>query len=122
MMFIPKNIHELLNERIQFCESVLNNKSKIPASSQTDEMIARFDTELKKFRRIRELLNVLAGEESVDIDTVHQEFQLAASEMMDKLINHCRQQLENVSDLLTIHQMLNLIEALNKINRQIINI
>ncbi|HSH64240.1 MAG TPA: hypothetical protein VLB84_00230, partial [Bacteroidia bacterium] len=40
-MFIPKNIHELLDERIQFCESVLNNKNKIPASCQTNEMIVR---------------------------------------------------------------------------------
>lgn len=119
MMFIPKNIHELLDERIQFCESVLNDKDKIPASSQTNEMITRFDTELKKFRRMRELLNVLTGDGSGDVDSVRQEFQLAASEMMDSLTKHCREQLDGVSDLLSIHQMLNLIEALNKISRQL---
>jgi hypothetical protein len=117
-MFIPKNIHELLDERIQFCESVLKNKSKMPASSQIDEMIERFDIEQKKFKRIREMLNMLTGE-SGDTDTTRQEFQLAASEMMDKLIKHCREQLNGVSDLLSIHQMLNLIDALNKISQQL---
>ena len=119
MMFIPENLHELLDERIQFSESVLNNKGKISASSQTDEMIARFDTELKKFKRIRELLSMLTGGESGDTDTARQEFQLAASELMDKLIKHCREQLDSVSDLLAIYQMLNLMEALNKISQQL---
>lgn len=118
-MFIPQNIHELLDERIQFCESVLSNKEKIPASSQTDEMIERFNIELKKFKRIRKMLNVLTRDESGNIDTVQQEFQLAASEMMNNLIKHCREQLDGVSDLLSIYQMLNLIEALNKINQQL---
>ena len=118
-MFIPENIHELLDERIQFCESILNNKSKIPVSPQTEIMIGQFDVELKNFQKIKELLNVLIDGQSENIYEVHQQFQIAASEMMDKLIRHCREQLESVSDLLSIHQMLNLVEALNKINRQL---
>lgn len=117
-MFIPKNIHELLDERIQFCESVLNNKNKIPASCQTNEMIVRFDTELKKFKKIKELLNALIGE-SRDIDAARHEFQVAASEIMINLITHCREQLNSVCDLLSIYQMLNLMEALNKINQEL---
>lgn len=120
-MFIPQNIHELLDERIQFCESILNNKSKIPASPQAENMIVQFDVELKNFRKVKELLTVLSGDQVENVEEVRKQFQIAASEMMDKLICHCRQQLESVSDLLSIHQMLNLLEALNKINRQLSN-
>lgn len=118
-MFIPENIHELLDERIQFCESILNSKSKIPASPQTENMIAQFDAELKNFRKVKELLTVLSGEQAENTEEVRKQFQIEASEMMSKLICHCRQQLENVSDLLSIYQMLTLVEALNKINRQL---
>ena len=118
-MFIPENINELLDERIQFCESILNNKNKIPASHQTENMIAQFEAELKNFRKVKALLTVLTDEQAENMEEVRKQFQIAASEMMDKLIRHCREQLENVSDLLSIHQMLNLIEALNKISRQL---
>lgn len=118
-MFIPENIHELLDERIKFCESILNNKSKIPASPQTENMIAQFDVELKNFRKVKELLTILRSEQAENMEEVCKQFQIAASEMMNKLIGHCREQLESVSDLLSIHQMLNLVEALNKISRQL---
>ena len=121
-VFIPENIHELLDERIQFCESVLNNRNKIPASSQTESMIGKFDSELKIFRRIKDLLNALTDGDTDNIEEIRTQFYIEASEMMNKLISHCREQLDNVSDLLTIHLMLNLIEALNKINQQIGNI
>ncbi|MCC6837038.1 MAG: hypothetical protein IT234_00750 [Bacteroidia bacterium] len=118
-MYIPENIHELLDERIQFCESILNNKSKITASPQTESMIEQFGTELKNFRKVKELLTVLSCDQAENTEEVRKQFQIAASEMMDKLIRHCREQLESVSDLLSIHQMLNLVEALNKISRQL---
>jgi L-lysine 2,3-aminomutase len=118
-MFIPENIDELLDERIQFCESILSNKDKVPASAQTENMIERFDAELKNFKKVKELLTVLRSEQTENIEEVRRQFQLAASEMMSKLIAHCRQQLDSVDDLLSIHQMLNLIDALNKISQQI---
>lgn len=118
-MFIPENINELLDERIQFCESILNNKSKIPASPQIENMIAQFHAELKNFRVVKELLTVLTDEQAENMEEVRKQFQIEASEMMDKLIRHCREQLESVSDLLSIHQMLNLVEALNKISRKL---
>lgn len=118
-MFIPKNIHELLDERIQFCETVLNGKDKISESPEGKNMIVQFNTELKNFRKIKELLSLVTNPGTMDVTEARQQFYTEASEMMNKLIGHCRQQLENVSDLVAIHQMLNLIEALNKINQQL---
>lgn len=118
-MYIPANINELLDERIQFCESVLSRKDEIPNCDNKKNMIEQFEVESKKFREIKRLLLLIANPGTDDVNEVRQQFYTAASEMMNKLISSCRQQLENVSDLLTIHQMLNLIEALNKINQQI---
>lgn len=118
-MFIPENIHELLDERIQFCESVLSAKDKIPNSTDKESLIAKFDVELKNFKKLKELLTLIVDPGASNITQIEQEFYTSASEMMNKLINHCKQQLENVSDLLTIHRTLNLIEALNKINQQL---
>lgn len=118
-MYVPANINELLDERIQFCESVLNRKTEIPDCDDKKKMIEQFEVESKNFREIKRLLLLIANPETADVNEIRQQFYTAASEMMNKLISSCRQQLENVSDLLTIHQMLNLIEALNKINQQI---
>lgn len=118
-MFIPKNMHELLDERIQFCESVLNRKDEIKDCDNKKNMIERFDVELKNFREIKRLLLLIANPGTADVNEIRQQFYIAASEMMNKLISSCRQQLENISDLIIIHQTLNLIEALNKINQQI---
>ena len=58
-MYIPKNINELLDERIQFCESVLSAKDKIPNSTDKESLIAKFDVELKNFKKLKELLTLI---------------------------------------------------------------
>ncbi|MBI2271049.1 MAG: hypothetical protein HYU69_11955 [Bacteroidetes bacterium] len=119
-MYIPASINELLEERIKFCETVLSRQAEIPDCRNKKNMIDEFDSELKNFKEIKRLSDAipLCTDYSEEYKTRNRFFK-SASKMIYKMINHCRQQMEGVSDLLTIHQTLDLIEGLEKINLQV---
>jgi len=119
-MYRPTTINELLEERISFCETALNRQVEIPDCAYKKNMIDEFSIELKNFKEIKRLFDSLPlCTDYSDEYKTQQRFFKSASKMIYKLINHCRQQMEGVRDLLTIHQTLDLIEGLEKINLQI---
>jgi len=119
-MYIPTTINELLEERIKFCETILHRQAEIPHCTYKKNMMDEFSVELKNFKEIKRLLDAvpLCTDYSGEYKT-RKRFFKSASKMIYKMINHCRQQIEGVRDLITIHHTLDLIEGLEKINLQI---